>query len=116
MIKHVGNLFQAIPDSLDEEGFAPLVETDNMRIARIVSTGQATPPEEWYDQDDAEWVVVLRGSAGLRIEGEAEPRSLRPGDWVSIPAHVRHRVEWTDANEPTVWLAVHYSDPETATD
>ncbi len=51
--------------------------------------------------------MLLSGAAGLLFDGEAAPRSLRPGDCVEIPAHARHRVEWTDANEPTVWLAVH---------
>ena len=60
------------------------------------------------DQDEAEWVVVLAGSDGLLFEGEAEPRILKPGDYVHIPAHARHRVAWTDAGRPTVWLAVHH--------
>ena len=77
------------------------------RVERIVSTGQATPPGEWYDQDGDEWVVLLSGAAGLLFEGEAAARPLEPGDWVLIPAHARHRVEWTAADEPTVWLAVH---------
>ena len=79
-----------------------------MRIERIVSTGQASPPGFWYDQDWAEWVLVLSGAAGLEFEGEAAPRRLGPGDCVLIPAHARHRVAWTDAHQPTVWLAVHY--------
>lgn len=78
-----------------------------MRIERIVSTGQATPPGEWLDQADDEWVALLAGRAGLRVEGEAETRVLAPGDWVLLRARQRHRVEWTDAVEPTVWLAVH---------
>lgn len=79
-----------------------------MRLERIVSTGHATPPGEWLDQARDEWVVVLRGSAGLRFDGEPAPRVMRAGDHVLIGAHRRHRVEWTDASEPTVWLAVHY--------
>ena len=78
-----------------------------MRIERIVSTGQATPPGEWLDQQDDEWVALLAGRAGLRIEGEADVRVLAPGDWVLLRARQRHRVEWTEAGEPTVWLAVH---------
>jgi len=79
-----------------------------VRLVRIVSTGQASPEGEWYDQPDWEWVALLKGAAGLRIEGEAEVRALAPGDFVHIPAHTRHRVEWTAADEPTVWLALHY--------
>ena len=61
-----------------------------------MSAGQATPPGEWYDQDTHEWVALLSGGAGLRFEDEAEPRVLSPGDYLLIPAHRRHRVEWTD--------------------
>ena len=78
-------------------------------MQRIVSSGQSTAPGEWYDQSDSEWVVLLQGAAGIRVEGEAEIRTLGPGDWLEIPTHVRHRVEWT-AREPTVWLALHYDD------
>jgi cupin 2 domain-containing protein len=102
-----GNLFAAVPARLTEEEITILAESPGARIERIVSTGHASPPGFWYDQDRTEWVMILAGSAGLLIEGEAEPRSLASGDWVEIPAHVRHRVEWTAADEPTVWLAVH---------
>jgi cupin 2 domain-containing protein len=84
------------------------VTTDNLRIERIVSTGQASAPGFWFDQDWAEWVLLLAGSAGLLFEGEAEPQVLRPGDHLLIAAHRRHRVAWTDTKRPTVWLAVHY--------
>ncbi|MEK4032237.1 cupin domain-containing protein [Methylocystis sp. IM3] len=102
-----GNLFAKIPQRLAEEQFTVLAEFPGGRIERIVSTGQASPPGFWYDQEQTEWVVLLRGSAGLLFEGEDAPRILRPGDYVEIPARRRHRVEWTDATQPTVWLAVH---------
>jgi cupin 2 domain-containing protein len=79
-----------------------------MRLERIVSAGHATSPGQWYDQDTNEWVVVLSGRAGLRFEDESEPRVMGRGDYVLITAHRRHRVEWTDPDEPTVWLALHY--------
>jgi cupin 2 domain-containing protein len=104
---HGGNLFAEVPARLDIEETAVLAQLPGARIERIVSTGQASPPGSWYDQDWTEWVVVLTGSAGLLIEGDGGPRILAPGDYVEIPPHVRHRVEWTDADEPTVWLAVH---------
>ncbi|MDH3234101.1 MAG: cupin domain-containing protein [Alphaproteobacteria bacterium] len=103
-----GNLFQDLPERLDEEAMETLLSRAGMRLERIVSTGQTTAEGEWYDQSDWEWVVLLTGSAGLRFEGEAEVRALAPGDFVHIPAHKRHRVEWTAADEPTVWLALHY--------
>jgi len=103
-----GNLFQDLPENLDEEAMETLVSRAGMRLVRIVSTGQATAEGEWYDQREWEWVVLLTGSAGLRFEGEAAARTLAPGDFVHIPAHTRHRVEWTAADESTVWLALHY--------
>ena len=108
MAGEAGNLFAALPRRLDDEQTTALVANENLRIERIVSTGQASPPGFWYDQPWAEWVLVLAGSAGLLFEDEAEPRVLRPGDYLLIPAHRRHRVAWTDTEHPTVWLAVHY--------
>lgn len=102
-----GDLFANVPERLAEEEFTVLAEFPGTRIERIVSTGQASPPGFWYDQEQTEWVVLLRGSAGLMFEGEDALRILRPGNYVEIPAHLRHRVEWTDAAEPTIWMAVH---------
>lgn len=103
-----GDLFENTPAKLRDEAIATLAEAPGVRIERIVSTGQASPPGFWYDQDATEWVVLLAGSAGLLFEGEVAPRVLRPGAYVEIPAHLRHRVEWTDPERPTVWLAVHF--------
>ena len=105
---NAGNLLAPLPASLDGEQTTELIANANLRIERIVSTGQSSPPEFWYDQDWAEWVLLLTGSAGLLFEGEAEPRVLQPGDYLLVPAHRRHRVAWTDTEHPTVWLAVHY--------
>jgi cupin 2 domain-containing protein len=102
-----GDLFADAPSRLEKEETAVLADLPGARIERIVSTGQASPDGFWYDQDLTEWIVVLSGSAGLRIEGEAAARILGPGAWLEIPPHVRHRVDWTDADEPTVWLAIH---------
>jgi cupin 2 domain-containing protein len=103
-----GNLFADVPTQLQSEQFTELLTAPHLRLERIVSTGQASPPGSWYDQDRAEWVLLLAGSAGLLIEGEDAPRVLAPGDYLHIPARTRHRVEWTDAARPTVWLAVHH--------
>jgi cupin 2 domain-containing protein len=102
-----GDLFADVPARREEEETTILAELPGARVERIVSTGQASPEGFWYDQAWTEWVVVLTGSAGVRIEGEAAARILGPGAWLEIPPHVRHRVDWTDADEPTVWLAVH---------
>ena len=108
MIK-TGNLRSGLPARpLPDEVVDLLVERSGLRIERIVSTGQATPEGQWYDQDTDEWVLVVQGSARLRIEGEREDRVLSEGDWILLPAHCRHRVTWTRAEPPTVWLAVHF--------
>ena len=106
-----GNLFADLAPALEEQ-FATLAAGGQVRIERIVSSGQASPPGFWYDQDEAEWVVLLTGAAGLRFADEAEARVLRPGDHLLIAAHRRHRVEWTDAQGLTVWLAVHFHAEE----
>jgi len=93
---------------LADERFEPLVTRPGLRIERIVSTGQATPEGEWYDQETDEFVLVVAGAARLRIEGEDEDRALAEGDWMFLPAHCRHRVTWTRAEPPTVWLAIHW--------
>jgi len=103
-----GNLFGDIPAQLPAEHVTRLVAASNIRIERIVSHGHTSPADFWYDQEWPEWVLVLTGSAAILFEGEAQPRMLKRGDHVHIPAHVRHRVVRTDSDEPTVWLAVHY--------
>lgn len=92
-----------------DEQFLSLLVRPGLTIERIVSTGQTTPPDEWYDQPQGEWVLLLYGAATLRFEDEPTPRVLHPGDHLDIAPHRRHRVESTSLNEPTVWLAVHYN-------
>ena len=103
------NLFECLPADASREHFDTLLETGGLKLERIVSQGHATPKGEWYDQVSDEWVVLLKGSAGLRIDGETETRVLKPGDYLYLPAHVRHRVEWTEAKGETIWLALHHA-------
>lgn len=102
-----GNLFAGIPAYLPAEQFDPLLQTGACWLERIVSIGHATPPGEWYDQEWDEWVALLQGQAWLRFTDEDAVRILAPGDYVWIPAHRRHRVEWTSQDPPAVWLALH---------
>jgi len=102
------NLFHALPTANPDEAFETLLETAALKLERIVSRGQATPAGTWYDQGRDEWVVLLQGRAGLHIEGEATARELAAGDHLLLPAHCRHRVEWTDPDGPTLWLALHF--------
>lgn len=105
---NVDNLFASPHGGSAGEVFKELLHGGAFRLERIVSTSQTTPPGEWYDQPQAEWVLLLSGRARLRFEEESEPRELRPGDYVNIPPHCRHRVEFTALDEQTVWLALHY--------
>ena len=103
-----GNLLAALPRHSAAELVEVLVEQAGVRIERIVSTGQASPPGFWYEQDEGEWVLLLAGAARLLFADEAEARLLRPGDCLDIAPHRRHRVEWTDPGAATVWLAAFY--------
>lgn len=100
------NLFTPLPDASGAEVFTDLLTAPGVRLERIVSRGQTTPDGEWYDQDQGEWVLLLRGAARLLIEGEAGERTLAPGDHLWLAPHVRHRVTWTDPEQDTVWLAL----------
>ncbi|MEM1224050.1 MAG: cupin domain-containing protein [Planctomycetota bacterium] len=104
------NLFADLPAPIPEELVDILAVTDSIRIERIVSTGQSSPEDFWYNQDEHEFVVVLKGEATLLFEDNEKPMSMKPGDFVNIPAHRKHRVKSTSPNEPTVWLAVFYRD------
>ena len=103
----IRNILADLPASPDEI-FETLLERPGIKIERIVSSGQATPPGEWYDQSSDEWVLLLCGSAGLMIEGEDSLRQLKTGDFLLLPAGCRHRVEWTDSDVKSVWLAIHF--------
>lgn len=102
-----GTLLGGLPGRQPEEQVDTLVAGGAVRIERIVSTGQSSPPGFWYDQPGDEFVVLICGSARLRFE--AYEIEMKPGDWIEIPAHMRHRVETTQAEPPTVWLAIHYA-------
>ncbi len=111
----IENLFSDLPKSLPSELCQCLAAGDGVRIERIVSTGHRSPAGYWYDQEEAEWVTVLRGEAVLRFADRAESVKMVPGDFVDIPPHCRHRVDGTSPNEPTVWLAVFYKSSPTPT-
>jgi cupin 2 domain-containing protein len=103
------NLFATRPGPAAAEEFDELLARPGLRIERIVSSGQCSPPDFWYDQDEGEWVAVLQGEAKLRFADEAAARHLHVGDFLDIAPHRRHRVEWTPADQTTIWLAVFYN-------
>lgn len=102
----INNFFKDLPSNLPDELFTPLLESDTLRIERIVSHGHASPDGFWYDQDQDEWVIVIQGAARLSMDGEI--KELKTGDFINIPAHQKHRIEWTTPDQPTIWLVVFY--------
>ncbi|MCH9651037.1 MAG: cupin domain-containing protein [Deltaproteobacteria bacterium] len=102
------NLFENIPAAGPEELFEDLLQGQAFRIERIVSQGHSTPEGSWYDQDQPEWVLLVKGEASLHIEGQESRIHLQPGDYLNLPAHCRHRVVSTARDQITVWLAIHY--------
>jgi cupin 2 domain-containing protein len=104
----VTNLFSDVPTNLPNELIQTVLTAASVRIERIVSHGHSSPPNFWYDQDRHEWILLVKGAAKLRFDNEWI--EMKPGDFVNIPAHHRHRVEWTTPDEPTIWLAVHYGE------
>lgn len=106
-----GDLLAGLPSIGDDESFETFLRRGGVRLERITSRGHSTPDGSWYDQEHAEWVLVLRGAARLEIEGDdggRETIELGPGGWIDLPPHRRHRVTSTSPDEPTVWLAVHW--------
>ena len=103
------NLLDHLPRGHPGGAFFDALE-DRYRSDRapIVSHGQASAPGFWYDQDHHEWVLVMAGRAAIEIQGQPDAVELGPGSYLNLPAHARHRVAWTDAGKPTVWLAIHY--------
>ena len=102
------NIFDDIPHNMPKEVVQTLIQAGDVRIERIISHGHASEADFWYDQPQHEWVIVLKGAARLQFEeGMIE---MKVGDFVSIPANKKHRVDWTSPNEPTLWLAMWYGD------
>ena len=107
----MGNLFDSIPNTVPEEIFEDLLDRPGIRIERILSQGQSSPTTgqktEWYDQDEHEWVLILAGSGVIAFEDGREI-GLHKGDYLNIPAGVKHRVRWTEPETITIWLAIFY--------
>lgn len=102
------NLYDNIPSDVPEELFTDILGTKTFRVERIVSYGHASDEGFRYDQDWNEWVMVLEGAARISFEDDSDTVELGPGDYLTIPARKRHRVEWTALDQQTVWLAIHY--------
>jgi cupin 2 domain-containing protein len=106
----IGHFCRDAPSGLPEEVSQTLLAGSHLRMERIVSHGQQSPPGFWYEQDEHEWVLLLEGAAALRFEQGNHLLTLAPGMYVQIPAHARHRVEWTAPDVDSIWLALFYRD------
>ena len=107
MLPEVLNIYNEVPASLKEEYFEKIVDKDSLIIERIISEGHVTPEGTWYDQETNEFVILLKGFAELEFE-DGNIISMNQGDYIVIPAHAKHRVIKTAADQKTFWLAVHY--------
>ncbi len=102
------NIFADRPADLPVEAIELLAGSPSVKIERIISRGHRSTDDFWYDQEQNEWVLLLKGRAGMTFAGSPACFELVAGDYLNIPAHVRHRVEWTADDEETIWLAVFY--------
>jgi cupin 2 domain-containing protein len=101
------NIFAKLPAPSPEEVFETILKSGHITIERIVSRGQTTPKGEWLEDGRHEWVLLLKGAAEL-VLSDGTRLSMQSGDHTLIPAHTRHRVEWTDPKQTSVWLAIYY--------
>lgn len=100
------NIFENLPDTEVGEVIEKIASFAQgaVRIERIISGGHASADAFWYQQEEDEWVMLVRGEARLLIEGRTEALELRAGDHIELPAKLRHRVD--AVSEDALWLAV----------
>ena len=101
------NIFTNITKNTDQEIFEDIISKNGVKIEKIISHGQTSPKEGWYNSKKDEWVMILKGEAVLSFKNSADVK-LEKGDYLNIPAHTKHKVSWTLPNKETIWLAVHY--------
>ena len=107
MKKFKENIFERIPDNIPDEIFESIIESNSIKIERIISKGHSSAENFWYDQDKNEWVIILKGNAAIEFE-DKNIIELKEGDYLNISAHQKHRVKWIDPENETIWLAVFY--------
>ena len=100
------NIFEEIIIDKNEEKFFEIFKNETIKIEKIVSNGQTSPQNFWYEQEENEFVLVLEGFAILQFEDK--DIELKKGDCLNIKAKQKHRVKFTSLTEPTIWFAVFY--------
>ncbi len=108
-----GNIYKDLVADPRKELFENIIQSENIRVEKIISSGQSTPEGQWYDQATDEWVILLQGKAKL-LFADGQEISLGEGDYLHIPAHKKHRVTYTQAQPPCIWLAVHWEEKSNA--
>ena len=103
----MNNIFKDLSGNIEKEIIQVLCEHSNIKIERIVSTGQSSPQGFWYDQNNHEWIIVLKGTGAVEFH-KGKTVELSEGDYINIPKNVKHRVAWTMPEKPTIWLAIYY--------
>ena len=103
----VKNIFRDIPENSEDEFFEVLLNNPAFKMERIISQGHVSPDNFWYDQDKNEFVLLISGSAKISFENEGIVEII-PGDYFIIPAHKKHRVEFTQPAEKTIWLTLYF--------
>ena len=103
----VKNIFENLPSSFKDEFFEDIISSPDFKLERIISEDHSSPDGFWYDQDKNEFVLLVSGSAEIAFH-DGKSINLKPGDYITIPAHKKHRVEKTDKHKKTFWLALHY--------
>lgn len=114
MVSVVDNIFTDIPKQMPEELFQTLLSKGQVKIERIISKGQSSPTNQWYDQIQDEWIILLEGQAKLQFESDLSIIFLKPGDYLLIPAHTKHRVHWTAPTIESIWLTIHIYPTESS--
>lgn len=108
-MNEASNIFINTEGHFSDEIFEEILNHKNFKIERIISSGQTSPDGFWYDQDQNEWVILMQGEAVISFKNESKKR-LIAGDYILIPAHKKHRVEYTSTEKKTIWLAIHFID------
>ena len=119
------NIYDKIPESITEEIIEIMYQNPHCKVERIISNGQITTENEWYDQDQEEWIILVQGEATILIEKLQEESSdkcnilncnikeescdkvhMVKGDTLLIKSHQKHRVIYTSQNPLCIWLCV----------
>jgi cupin 2 domain-containing protein len=100
------NIFEQIIVDKKEEFFFEIFKNKTIKVEKIVSNGQKSPENFWYEQDKSEFILLLEGFAILEFENRVV--ELKKGDCLNIEAYQKHKVKFTSLDEPTIWFAVFY--------